>query len=208
MNKRKIKINAILTLVILVALIILAFCIFDIVKKLKNQEQKEVEIIDTIDNYNYVLTEYDSKYFETLFEELKSELNKDELDEDKYAELLAKLFTVDFYSLQYSLSKNDVGGKQFVFETYQSDFVKKAKETIYATVESNIYGERKQELPNVSNIEITSIENTEFETENFEDENAYNIELEIAYEKDLEYPETLKLILVHNNDKLEIAQMN
>ena len=36
---------------------------------------------------------------------------------------------------------------------------KKAKDTIYAYVKSNVYGKRNQELPNVKEVEVTKIRN-------------------------------------------------
>jgi len=205
--KKKIKISAILYCIIIVLIIILGFCIFNIYKGLKSSSAKEVEILSTIDEYGYSLDENDSKYFSKTYDLLKKELSNKEIDEENYATLLSELFVIDFYSLSSSINKNDVGGKQFIYELYRENFINAAKDTIYSTVENNIYGDRKQELPIVTNVNVDNIEQDSFEIDGFEDDKAYYVDITIEYKKDLEYPKTVSLVLVHTNNKLEIAQV-
>lgn len=207
MNKRKIKVNAILSLIIIVLIGVLVFCIKDIIKSLKANEQTKVEILDSVEGYDYSLNENDSKYFKELFTNLKETLSKEKVDEEEYAKIISQLFITDFYSLANSLNKNDVGGIQFVYTDYQESFVKKAKETVYATVENNIYGKRNQVLPSVKEVTITDISETTFEMTDYEDEKAYEVNIKITYDEDLEYPSNATLVLVHLNNKLQIAQM-
>ena len=60
----------------------------------------------------------------------------------------------------------------------------------------------------VSNVEVTSIEQISYEGNQIEDENAYKVDLYITYEKELEYPSHVSLILAQVNHKLEIVKMN
>ncbi|MNF18054.1 hypothetical protein D3C80_2219280 [compost metagenome] len=39
------------------------------------------------------------------------------------------------------------------------------------------------------------------------DSKAYAVSYELTYEKDMGYPTKINLILIHNNNKLEIAKM-
>lgn len=206
MNQRRIKLNAVLFLVVILLIIILIVCIFDILKSIKSNDQTEIKILDKIEKYEYTVNENDSLYFKKLFEELKETL-KEEVDEKKYVEIISQLFITDFYSLDQSLNKNDVGGVQFVYTDYQNDFIKKAKETIYSSVENNIYGKRNQELPSVKEVKIKNIKSSTFEMNNFEDNDAFEVDIEIIYEKDLGYANSVILILVHSNEKIEIAKM-
>ena len=162
----------------------------------------------SIDKYNYTLNENDSPYFKELFKELKDTLENDKVVEEEYAKLISKLFITDFYSLKYAISKSDVGGVQFVFTDYQATFTTKAKDSVYAYVKSNIYGKRKQTLPNITNVEVESIEQDKFKSDKLSDDKAYIVNLKITYEEDLDYPDEVSLILVHNNDKLEVAKMD
>ena len=206
--KKRIKISAILYSIVIVLLIVLGFFIKDIYKNLLASSASEVEVLSTIDEYGYSLNENDSDYFNSVYKELEEELNNEEIDESNYAKLISKLFVIDFYSINYAVNKNDVGGKQFIYSTYVDNFVNAAKDSIYSTVENNIYGDRNQELPIVKNVEITSVEQDLFETDDVSDEEAYYVDITITYEKDLEYPTTVSLVIVHNNDKLEIAKVN
>ena len=153
------------------------------------------------------LNENDSPYFKKLFEKLKDVLESDEVDEEEYATLMSKLFVVDFYSLKYAISKSDVGGIQFVYSDYQDTFTTKAKDTVYAYVKSNVYGKRKQDLPNIKSIKVTNIEQKEYDGDKVQDDEAYYVELEITYDEDLDYPTTASLILVHDDKKLEVVEM-
>lgn len=207
-KRRKLKTSFILTILIIIVLAILAFCIKDIFDSLTNKNQKEVEVLETIKGYGYQLNENDSKYFKELFKDLKEVLSKDKVNEEKYAKLLSQLFITDFYSLKYVINKNDVGGKQFVYTDYQNDFESYAKDSVYRYVENNIYGNRKQSLPDVKKVKVTNIEQDTYSSEVASDDEAYYVTLEITYVEDLEYPTTCNLILIHSNDKLEIVAMN
>lgn len=205
--KKKVKVNAVLTVLILALFVILIFCIKDIISSIKSSIATEVKILDSIEEYGYKLDENDSPYFEELFKELKEQLKKDSIDNEEVSKLISQLFITDFYSLKYALNKNDVGGIQFVYTEYQDSFIKKAKETIYATVENNIYGKRNQSLPVVTKVEIEDINPTKFETDEETFDTAYEIDLKISYEKDLEYPTNARLIIVEKENKLQIVEM-
>jgi len=207
MKKRKIKFKNISILILVVLFVILFICLKDIFSSLKNNGAKELVILDTIKGYDYELNENDSKYFTELFSELKTNLESKNVDEEKYAESISKLFVIDFLSLEGAVNKNDVGGVQFVYESYQESFIKKAKDTIYRYVENNIYGKRTQELPNVVEVNVTNLENIIYEGTKEKDKKAYKVTLEVIYEKDLGYQKEVNLTLIHNDKKLEIAEM-
>lgn len=210
MKKRKIKkFKIVVTILFIILLFLLGWCLKDIIGVLKNNGASEVEILEKIEDYNYTLNENDSEYFKKVFNELKDELKKEKIDEENYAKLISELFVVDFFSLDKSLSKNDVGGVQFIYTDYQESFIKLAKEGIYKYVESNIYGDRKQELPNVTSVEITDIKQDSITFSNdVKDTKAYYVSLTITYEENLEYQENVELVLIHSNNKLEIAKMD
>lgn len=208
MKKRRLKIWPIFTIIIIILIAIMGFCVKDIYKLLKDNGQNNVVILSEIPAYGYSYNENDSKYFETLFKDLKGLLEGKEPKEENYVKLISQLFVTDFYSLNNALNKNDVGGEQFIWNDYRSDFVKKAKNSVYAYVENNIYGNRDQELPVVTNVEVTEIKQDKisFVNNDIKDENGYTVSVKITYEKDLGYPTECELIVIHNDSKLEIAQ--
>ena len=208
-KKKKVKkFRLIMTIIFVILFILLAISTMDIINSLKSNDKK-IEILDTIKGYDYSLNEYDSAYFKKVFKKLKKELENKKVDEEKYAKLVSELFVIDFYSLDDALNKNDVGGIQFVYKDYQSDFVKYAKDTIYKYVDNNIYGDRKQKLPKVDSVEVTEVKQDKVSFENdVTDEKAYYINVTISYDKDLEYQKNIELILIHNDKKLEIAKLS
>lgn len=207
-KKRKIKTSFIIAVLVIIVLIVLVISFKDLFDSLTTKDQKKVEVLDTIEKYGYKLDENDSKYFKQLFKSLKKELEKEKINEKKYATLVSQLFITDFYSLNHVINKNDVGGTQFVYKDYQDTFESHAKNTVYRYVENNIYNNRKQTLPDIKNVEITDISKDTFTAEKASDTEAYYVTMKLTYEKDLGYPTTATLILIHSNDKLEIAAMN
>lgn len=201
MKRRKLSVKKItIFMIILIIIISLIYLVLG-----EKKSEKKPKVIDEINGY--VLSDVKSSYYKNLFNELKVELNKDEINEENYAILIAKLFITDFFSLHYSLNKNDIGGVQYVYEDFRTDFSLYAKNSIYNVVENNIYGDRKQELPIVSNIEINDISNDTFEYYEKKDDGAYVIKLKIIYEKDLDYQNEATIVLIHNNKKLEVAEL-
>ncbi len=196
----------------LALLIIIAGILFIGILKdvLGNNRAEEVEIVDTIDTYEYKLTENNTDYFESLYYELKDELALEVRNDDKYAELVTKLFIADFYDLNSKLNKNDIGGVQFIYDKYQSTFIKSANDIngIYYYVDNNIYGEREQELPIVKDVSVEETLKINYTYGDINDSNAYQIKVYITYEEDLGYPKNATVTLVHNNDKIEIVKVN
>lgn len=209
-KKKKKKVNRvkiIFTIIIVTCFVLLGLCIKNIYDSISSNSPRKVQILDSIELYGYQVNENDSKYFQETFKELKKLLNSDDYDEKEYASLISKLFIIDFYSLKYAINSNDVGGKQFVYNDYQADFVEYAKDSVYKYVKNDIYGNRNQELPNIKTVEIINIEQDEYDTDMHSDKEAYYVDIEIEYDKDLGYPGECSLVVVHSNDKLEIASM-
>ncbi len=204
--RRKIKFKKILLIIIVLALLIY-LGIFIIKKKKQPVQAQEVEVIDTIDDFGYELNDNETKYYNDLFNKLKDILKEEEYDEQEYATIIAKLFLTDFYDLDNKVMKSDIGGTQFVYENYREDFEKSAKDGIYKYVESNVYGDRKQSLPIVKEITQENVENKIFKYNNTSDTNAYYLTMNIEYSKDLGYPTKVEIVLIHNNNRLEVAKL-
>lgn len=204
-NKKKVA--------IFVAIVVLLFILlvngYNVLKgpKEKKRVKQTVKVEEQIDHYGYELDDNETNYYKELFKNLKVILNEEEVDEEKYASLVSQLFLVDFLNLDNKLNKNDVGGLQFVYSSFREDFENLAKESIYHYVESNLYGDRKQELPIVKEVSILKVETALFHYLDQKDENAYQIDLKVIYEKDLGYQENVTLVLVHHDEKLEIIKM-
>ncbi len=206
-KKRRLKLKN-LVVIILILFIIVAGALTVKDKLFGKKAVKEVKVVDKLEKYGYSMNENATKYYQKLFKELKEELNKKEIDEEKYAKLVSQLFLADYFNLNNKLSKNDVGGVQFVYKDYQSTFVKLSTQQVYKYVESNIYGNRHQQLPVVKKVTVDNITQEPFEYNDKTDDNAYVVDLSISYNRDMGYQEKATLTLIHSGKKLEIAKMS
>lgn len=204
-NKKKNKIVLIIlsTLIILTIVVI----ILSLLAKKNNKEENvnEIKKVDIIDKYGYYLEEDATEYYKKLYEELKNITNKDEVNYEEYAKIVAKLFVADVFNLDNKVASSDIGGLQFIYPDFKEDFIKINQTGLYSNIKSNIYNDRIQELPIVNNVEISKIKETTF---NYNDKkyDGYEIELNISYEKDLSYPTSYTLILIKENKYLYVAK--
>ncbi len=203
-SKKKITIFAII-LIVIVALVI--GVIMFLTKDKKEDNTIKVETADKIEGYDYTLRSDATKYYKSLFKELKEVLEAEDIDEAKYADAVSKLFVADFFNLDNKMSKNDIGGLQFVYKDFRTDFEKLAGNSMYKSVESNVYGDREQTLPVVTKVSTEASTTEAFKYGDNTDENAYKINFDIEYEEDLGYQNSGTLILIHNDNKLEVAAM-
>ena len=207
-RKRKVKFGRIFILLLIVCLIaFLGIMAYDKLN-VKKEKSKKIKNIMAIKEYDYVLKENATPYYKKLFKKLDSVLSKDEVDEEEYTNLVCQMFTSDFFNLNNKISKNDVGGVQFVYKNYQTDFNKYAMDSIYKSVESNVYGNRRQNLPIVEEVECSKIKNDTFKYGDSSDENAIIVNFDIKYKEDLGYQEEGSLVIIHSDKKLEVASMN
>ena len=117
------------------------------------------------------------------------------------------MFVIDFYNLSNKDSKNDVGGTQFFREKNLDNFILKASDTVYKSVEQNLDGKRKQELPEVNSSELLSITNDKYKYKEINDEKVYIAKVKIGYKEDMGYPEEVTVKLLHTDKKLEVYEM-
>ena len=214
-NKKQVRKKAkskqkFLFLLVLISIILLVgiFVFLSFSSKEPLEEKKKVEVIDHLEDYGYILNDNESTYYNQLFKDLKETLNRKDYTEEEYATLVVRLFVADFFHLENKLTKSDIGGTQFVYEPYRIDFENYAKEGLYKYIDNNIYGNREQELPSVEQVSIDKIEQKEFEYDGTTDLDAYYVNVTIQFNKDLGYKNTYQVVLIHNENKLELAKLS
>ena len=199
----------IVIIVILITLIVAGIILYIHKKGNDSSESaKEIVVTNNIEKYGYVLTDNDTDYYKELFEKLKNTLNEETVDEEKYVNLVSQLFVTDFYTLSNKLNSSDIGGLQYILASSRDNFALKAKDTMYKTVKSNVYGNREQILPKVTKVSVDSFTNTTYKYGDTTDDKAYSVKCSVTYSEDLGYPSTVKLILVHIDEKIEVAKVN
>ncbi len=207
-TKRKQKVMKIIIVVLVVIIILMtAFIIYKKFISKSSTSGSKVKVVDKIDNYGYYLEDNDPKEYKDMYYQLQDVLNSKTVDEEAYAKLVARMLVFDFYNIDNKISKNDIGGTQFVIEQYRENFILEASETVYKYVEHNIYGDRTQKLPKVTKTTATDLKKATYAYNDIKDDNCYIIKVDISYEEDLGYPTTVEVKLLHNNDKLEVFYM-
>ena len=196
-------------LIFVILIIILGVYLYNSIFAKMNVKTQKVKISDEIKEFGYVLEDNETDLYKKYFNQLSKTLNveKEDIDYDKYAELVSKLFVADFYNLKNKTTKNDVGGLQFIHEDMQDNFSLKAKDTMYKNIKSNVYGDRKQELPEVKDITMDDIESDTF-TYNDTEYDSINVTLSWEYKKDLGYDDEKIFTLIKDGDKLWLVESN
>ena len=192
-------------LIIIVIIIILLIGLFAAFKFFGKDPDKPINVIDEVNGYNYSLEDRDSQLFKDTFKELKEVLKENEIDYEKYAQTLAKLYVIDLYTLDNKISKYDVGSSEFIYPDYIDSFKLKATETMYKSIENNVNGKRKQELPEVKSVEVTNVEESTFKIG--EDEySSYVIQLKWDYKKDLGYDKESQITAIKSDKFIYIVE--
>lgn len=203
LNKKKLLIYLLIGVILISIIVAVIFIILNN-NKPENNTTPTIEKIDQMENYDYYLDDNATEYYKELYDELKSTLNNEIINEEEYAKIISKLFVTDLFTLDNKITSSDIGGLQFVYTDFKDDFINIAKNSLYSSVESNIYNDRNQELPIVSNIEINNITSSKF-SYNGNEYNSYNVELNIIYQKDLGYPTNYKLTLIKNDKYYQVV---
>jgi hypothetical protein len=203
LKKRAKRVLRILLLIIVIGLTLVYLFFYD------TKKVKKVKVLDTIPEYGYELNDNKSEEYKKLFRELEKILKEDKVDEDKYVETISKMFIFDFYSLNDKLAKTDVGGSGFVHKDARKDFLENAEDTLYKYVESNLYGNRNQDLPQVKEVKVKNVEKKPFTYGSEVDEDAYTVEVNWEY-KDSSgsgYQDSATMVFVHEDKKLSLVEL-
>ena len=203
-TKKGIIISSIVFFVIITCVLLIIF-IPKLMNKPDNSEEIVMEKIDQMENYDYYLDDTATEYYKELYDELKIVLNNEIVNDEEYAKIVSKLFVTDLFTLDNKITSSDIGGLQFVYTDFKDNFVNIAKTTLYSSVESNIYNDRTQELPVVSNVEINSISESMFNYNGVE-YNSYDVSANINYETDLGYPTSYNLTLIKNDKYFQVVE--
>ncbi|MBR4230998.1 MAG: hypothetical protein IKR74_02450 [Bacilli bacterium] len=187
---------------IIVTIVIVGVIIFIFYTKYPFKNNHKV---DDIRGYHYAIENRDSKLMKDNFALLKDVLLSQEIDYEKYAEYLSKLFVIDLYTLSNKNNKYDIGGTEYVYPDNVNSYKLKAQDTLYKYLENK--DERKQNLPTVSEISLDSIEETTYKYKDKEYA-AYRITLSWKYTKDYGYDTQADLVIMKDNKFLYVVEFN
>ena len=220
--KRKYR-KIILIILLLIALCVCIYLFINNNRIIGKKKIQDIFVSDKIEEYGYSLKSNATKEYKKLFNELKNVLKSDSINYEEYSKLISQMFIIDFYTLDNKLTKNDIGGIEFVYSPMLDNFVMKAENTYYKYVDSNIYGDRDQNLPRVNKVSVDSVSNEAYtysftrlnnetlEDEKYEgtDEGAYVVNVSWNYVSDIysDYQNNAVLYFVHDNNKLVLVEI-
>ena len=195
------------TSIIIILVILLILGIIGFIYLNKDEEKSVIKVERTIPGYEYTLEENEIEIYKDTFKKLESILDEEEIDKEEYAKCISELFIIDFYTLDNKLSKNDIGGVQFVYPSIKDNFVEKARSTFYKYLE--VKEGRTQSLPVVSEITSVLAEKTLFKVKDTkENKEAYKVSISWKYEENLDYEKEADLYVVEESNKLYIIEMD
>ena len=201
--KKKVKVMLVLSVILIATGV--GFIAYE---SIKPKAIKKATVENEIKEYGYTLKSTRNDKYKEMFQELKDILSKKNVDEKAYLEQISKMFIMDFYTLNDKLANTDVGGIDFVHANAKTNFLEKSEDTVYKYVENDIYGNRDQKLPEVTDVTIESTENIEYTIgTDFTDDNAYQVEVSLKYKEDMDYPTKATLIFVHEDNKLSLVEV-
>lgn len=202
-RKRKKEVQRNRILIIIVVIIVLGIAVFFQTRP----KLQVVTVSNEIEDYNYYLESNATKIYKKYYEKLKEELSDNKIDEKEYAKLVASLFIIDYYTLSNKVTNKDIGGVQFIHSELKDKFLTESSATVYKYINNNLYGTRKQKLPEVKDVKVADIESIKYHDGNYKDDNGYQVKLQIEYINNYNYPEESTIDLIHENNKLVIVEI-
>lgn len=202
-KKKKRKKGFIIALIILILLGVGGYFGYKYIDKKLHPTAIEVKELDKVEtkegyDYGYRLTDLDSKYYQEEFKKLKEILMQEEINFDEYATQMAKCFAIDLYTMSTKLNKYDVGGQEFMYSEDQEDFGKYIINNTYDTIADNTYGDRKQDLPEVTKVDVQSTDKVKYLL-GTEKVDAYLVKMEITYKGTKAKP-SISVVIVKEKD--------
>lgn len=174
-------------------------------KYFNSEDTANIKVIDSIKDFSYSLDARDTNLLKENYESLKKVLNSNELDYNEYAQILAKLFIIDLFTIDNKLNKYDVGGVEYVYPDSLNNYKLNVQNTLYKTLQNNSNNKRNQDLPIVKEINASDVKNDTFKIgeESFE---SYVVELNWTYEKDLGYDNKATVTLVKKDNRVYVVE--
>ena len=195
-------------ILVIIIILVLALGSLAVFRLYYSNEKKEVEApkkIDTIEGYDYTVESRDTKLYKDEFTTLKKNLESDEIDFSEYASSIAKMFIIDLYTIDNKINKNDVGGLEFVHPDAKENYEINVKDTLYKYIADDSFGDRKQELPEVTTITVEDLKESTFKLKD-EEVPSYEVSLSWEYKEDLDYDEEALITIVKEDKTLYIVQ--
>ena len=162
------------------------------------------KVENNIPTYGYYINDNASSYYKDEFAKLKEILEAKEIDENAYINQLAKVFVIDLLSLNNKINKYEVTSSQYFNTTKKDMFINKVVDNFYDYIEDNAYNDRKQLLPEVSDVVVNELKTTTYKMGE-ESVSAYEVTADVTYVSDLGYDKKVDVILTKEDNKYSVV---
>lgn len=197
-----------------IVLIVLIFAIAGtciiVYTRLKNSSDTPVNVAtvkDTIEKYGYTLNDDATAYYQQEFDNLKEMSNDSSKTDEDIASQVAKLFVIDLYSINYKVNKYEVTSAQYFYSDKQDMHTQKVIDKLYNLVEDNAYNDRKQKLPEVTNVSVNNVTKSTYKLSD-DTKDSYIIDLGITYKEDMGYDTESIVTMVKDTNNINLSVVN
>jgi hypothetical protein len=194
-------------LIVSLQAILLVFCSYIFFFVLGAPTKPGSGYLDEIESWGYKLEANATELIRREFANLKQILTAEEIDEAKYAEVIARLFIADLYTLTNKINKYDVSAAQFVWPDGVDNFKLNVHDTLYRFLEDNTNRRRTQALPEVSQFESVESEEITFEIDD-EEFLGFKVTLSWSFVVDMGYDTSGEVILVKEGKHFFVVEFN
>ena len=199
MSKKKKWVKKAIIFIVIALIIICAILYFLLFNK--NGSGFLTKSVDKTEKFDYTLDRNNTNLMKENFNDLKSILSSDQIDYDKYAEVLSKLFIIDLYTIDNKENMYDVGSLEYVYD--KENFKNRVQSTLYKYLKDKS-ARKNNEYPVVESISIASKEKSIFTYDNTKYDSDV-ITLNWTYKKDLGYDNEGKVEIIKIGDKLYVV---
>ncbi len=199
MSKKKKRVKKAIIFIVIALIIICAILYFLLFNK--NGNGFLTKSVDKTEKFDYTLDRNNTNLMKENFNELKSILSSDQIDYDKYAEILSKLFIIDLYTIDNKENMYDVGSLEYVYD--KENFKNRVQSTMYKYLKDKSV-RKNNEYPVVESISIAGKEKSTFTYDNVKYDSDV-ITLNWTYKKDLGYDDKGKVEIIKIDDKLYVV---
>ena len=198
-QKRKDWFKGILLILVLFVIAALVLYGYGYITRNHTEVVNSTSVYDSIEKYGYTLNDNATDYYKKEFDALKT------IEEDKdIATQVAKLFVIDLYSINYKINKYEVTSMQYFYSDKKDMHRQKVLDTIYRYVEDNSYGDRNQELPEVSEVIVKEEKKDTYKLGD-EKRDVFVVTLGISYVKDLGYDKLAEVTLAKDGNNYSVV---
>lgn len=199
MSKKKKRVKKAIIFIIIALIIVcvvLYFLLFN-----NNGNGFLTKSVDKTEKFDYTLDRNNTNLMKENFNDLKTILSSDQIDYDKYAKVLSKLFIIDLYTIDNKENMYDVGSLEYVYD--KENFKNRVQSTLYKYLKEKSV-RKNNEYPIVESISISGKEKSTFTYDNKKYDSDV-ITLNWTYKKDLGYDDEGKVEIIKIDDKLYVV---